>query len=233
MNTGSREPSKLFCCKKLATIAASMSLPLPPIMHYVIHAGAMMLTFPIQLARCGLIIGILMTLATCRKPFLEMDSEEEAWTGTEDGEDVFNGPAYSVIVVASNPSPSNLFRDEQRVRYFNRLSGRRDVVSVQFGDPSPNKPPGIDEPPFGARHADGVDKRVRLIFRPDVGHHRPSGNQVRRVVPGSRMWAAFPISKEARVRAAFSRLLRSVLPHVCDLDSTNFLLGFTKHSVTV
>lgn len=172
-----RKPLKLFYTQYLYEKDLT-SMPGPLLHESVLYMAGTMRTVPIQLGRCGLMLSIVLTLAsaTPQKVYLDMNSTTVG-TGTEDGEDVFTGPTYSVIVVASNPRPSNQFRDEKRVRCFNTLSGGRDVVSVQFGDPSPDKPPGIDEPPFGARHADGVSKRVRLIFRADV--NGPSDNQVR------------------------------------------------------
>jgi len=150
--------------------------------HCVLRDAGTMRTVARQvarLARFGLVLGIVMTSAISQQLYLDTGGDAEAAVGAEDGKEVFNGPTYSVIVVASNPRPSNQFRDEQRVRYFNRVSGGRDVVSVKFGDPAPDNPPGTIEPPFGVRHPDGVDKRVRLIFRPDVGRQRPSNAQVR------------------------------------------------------
>lgn len=132
-----------------------------------------------QLARCGLVLGIVLPSSISQQLYLDTDGTE-AGTRTGDGEDGFNGTTYSVIVVASNPRPSSHFRDEQRVRYFNRLSGERDVVSVKFGTPTPQTMPSVDNPPFGLRHPNGVNKRVRLIFWPDLGRRQPSDSQVRK-----------------------------------------------------
>ena len=95
---------------------------------------------------------------------------------------VVEGATYSVIVIDTNPRPSNQLRDQQRVRAYSKLNGDR-IVSVQFVNPVPLDPWVIDKPPYSVGHPDGVDKRVRLVFIADIGNRlspetTPDSNQV-------------------------------------------------------
>ncbi|CAM9390189.1 unnamed protein product, partial [Hapterophycus canaliculatus] len=76
---------------------------------------------------------------------------------------------YSVIVVQWRTHPSNLFRDQERVRAF-ASSSRGDggyVGSVQFASPFPAYYDGT-EPPFNVGHPGGANKRVRVVHATDL-----------------------------------------------------------------
>lgn len=76
---------------------------------------------------------------------------------------------YSVIVVASNPHPSNLFRDRPRVE-----GHTRGVISVQFADSKPTGPfnasaVGPLSNSFFVSHDERADRRVPIIHAMDLG----------------------------------------------------------------
>ncbi|CAM9626304.1 unnamed protein product [Scytosiphon promiscuus] len=74
----------------------------------------------------------------------------------------------SVIVVEWRPHESNLFRDKERVRAFsNADDGGAVVQSVQFATPFPQAAWEASGHPFDVAHAEGVDKRVRIVFITD------------------------------------------------------------------
>lgn len=75
---------------------------------------------------------------------------------------------YSVIVVQWRTHPSNLFRDQERVRAFASDSeGGGYVGSVQFASPFPGDYDGA-EPPFNVGHPKDADKRVRMVHATDL-----------------------------------------------------------------
>jgi len=127
-------------------------------------------------------------------------------------ESVVEGTTYSVIVVDTNPRPSNQFRDQQRVRAYNRQSGGG-IVSVQFVNPAPPLKQWVeDEPPFFVGHPEGVDKQVRLVFIVDLGSRRlpeakPTSNQVRgsgRVAKPSKRLVFLHVLPETNTHVAVS-----------------------------
>ncbi|CAN0261209.1 unnamed protein product [Ectocarpus sp. 12 AP-2014] len=69
--------------------------------------------------------------------------------------------AYSVIVVASNPRPSNLFRDRKRVK-----AHSRGVISVRFADPVPRDV--VRDYAFGVAHDERAERRLRMIHTADL-----------------------------------------------------------------
>ncbi|CAM9373761.1 unnamed protein product [Scytosiphon promiscuus] len=76
---------------------------------------------------------------------------------------------YSVIVVEWRTHPSNLFRDQERVRAFASSSEKAGgfVGSVQFASPFPGF---YDDsgPPFNVGHPEEADKRVRVVHATDL-----------------------------------------------------------------
>ncbi|CAM9787070.1 unnamed protein product [Ectocarpus sp. 12 AP-2014] len=93
---------------------------------------------------------------------LQLEHNAMAWK-EEDPAILSSGKTtYSVIVVERLHHTSNLIRDKERVRAFE--GGNTTVVSMQFADTLPR---AYDDsaPPFFVGHpAEGVDKRVRLVY---------------------------------------------------------------------
>lgn len=85
-------------------------------------------------------------------------------------EDKADETTYSVIVVEWRHHPSNLFRDQQRVRAYSGTNNSRSVItSVQFASPLPRALYDDESrAPFFARHPEGVDKRVRIVHATDL-----------------------------------------------------------------
>lgn len=115
-------------------------------------------------------------------PHPEFDVDKWSWRVDADedyGRIVQEGLAYSVVVVASNPHPSNLFRDRRRVE-----AHSRGVVSVKFAWPNPSGEPepgaeGHLGAAFFAAHDQRADMHVRIIHIADLPTaSRWKGNQV-------------------------------------------------------
>lgn len=89
---------------------------------------------------------------------------------------------YSIIVVALNPHPSNLFRDKDRVRAYSR-----GVISAKFANPRPGSELEADETGAGqgdafyVGHDKRADRRVRVIHAADLIEKDgpPGANEVR------------------------------------------------------
>lgn len=72
--------------------------------------------------------------------------------------------SYSVLVLSPSVKPSSQFRDKERVRFFSAFPEGSGVVSMQFVDLPRRWPRGNGDSPIHAKHPDGVDKRVRVVF---------------------------------------------------------------------
>lgn len=106
---------------------------------------------------------------------LTIDFEDGSWRtakGTR-GRGRDEEVAYSVIVVASNPRPSNLFRDRKRVK-----AHSRGVISVRFADPVSQDVVG--DHAFGVAHDERAERRLRMIHTADLvdKDQAPDPNQV-------------------------------------------------------
>lgn len=77
-----------------------------------------------------------------------------------------NGTTYSVIVVEWKHHPSNLFRDQDRVRAYGNTA-ERGVASAQFASPFPQSNWNTSIPPFHIGHPEGVDKKIRVVHLTD------------------------------------------------------------------
>lgn len=98
------------------------------------------------------------------------------------------GFTYSVIIVRSNPHNANLFGDEARLHAYNN-----EAVTVQFAPPNPTCLPEEcpTNAPFGASHAPGADRRVRIVHVFDMQashHHQRAGRPFNAISVRSRKW---------------------------------------------
>lgn len=93
------------------------------------------------------------------------DKVEELMVWTDEAPDN-NSTTYSVIVLATNPHPSNQFRDKKRVKAYTPAGSA--VISVQYARPAVTSVLGDEshEEPFFVSYARGADKRVRIFFMP-------------------------------------------------------------------
>ncbi|CAM9294234.1 unnamed protein product, partial [Hapterophycus canaliculatus] len=94
--------------------------------------------------------------------------EHAAMDWTEEQRVTDGSRTVSVIVVEWRHHESNLFSDKERVRAFsNAERGEAVVQSVRYASPFPQATWEAPGPPFGVAHAEGVDKRVRMVFITD------------------------------------------------------------------
>ncbi|CBJ28505.1 conserved unknown protein [Ectocarpus siliculosus] len=92
---------------------------------------------------------------------LTIGFEDGSWRTAKGGRGRDEEVSYSVIVVASNPRPSNLFRDRKRVK-----AHSRGVISVRFADPVPRN--FVGEHAFGVAHDERAERRLRMIHTADL-----------------------------------------------------------------